>query len=303
MSLPQQSRTSTAKAYFERKQFSKGKSHHRTIRIITTTIGEYRTFAGRIDISNAGTGTGGKQRDADHLHDIASLYNDGKALAYWTDGSLRKSKDMDDVLGAGVAWQEKDGQGKWAYKTSMYSLGVNTGTSADAELFGIAAGLRLAVEKAEKDVGVKHVRILSDCVRVMKGIQDGTITLLGPAVSSPWALQQVYDHADILVRKGIKIELVWVKGHALSEGNAHADRAAAEVVKMQKGSKEKARFVKWGEAPACIAAMGRDSVEEWYWRVNRERHLQGKEEGDEESEDDESEPMDISDDDSASSTS
>jgi hypothetical protein len=136
MSPPQQSRTSAAKAYLERKQFSEGKSHHRTIRIITTTIGEYRTFAGRIDISKAGTGTGGK-----------------------------------------------------------------------------------------------------------------------------------------------------------------------EVVKMQKGSKEKARFVKWGEAPACIVAMGRDSVEKWYWRVNRERHLQRKEEGDEESEDDESEPMDISGDDSASSTS
>jgi hypothetical protein len=30
---------------------------------------------------------------------------------------------------------------------------------------------------------------------------------------------------------------------------------------MQKGSKEKARLVKWEELPERIAAMGRDSVE------------------------------------------
>jgi ribonuclease HI len=125
----------------------------------------------------------------------------------------------------------------------MYSLGVNTGTSEDAELFGIAAALHLAAEKAKKDRGVRHVRVLSDCVRVMQGIQRGSITHLGPAVSSPWALQQVYDNADILVGLGVKVELVWVKGHAQSEGNCGADAAATEVVQIQKGNKEKPRFL------------------------------------------------------------
>jgi hypothetical protein len=48
--------------------------------------------------------------------------------------------------------------------------------------------------------------------------------------------------------------------------------------------------------------MGRDSVEEWYWRVNKERFLKGEEEGDEE-DGDGSEARDISDDDSSCSIS
>jgi ribonuclease HI len=242
MSLPQQPRFN---AYVERKQRFERDSHRRTIRIINTTIGEYRTFSGQIDISTAGTGE--EHSDADHLHDIASLYEDGKALRYLAGGIIARAGDGDDVLGAGVAWQEKDDQGRWAYRTSMYSLGVNTGTSTNAELFGIAAALRLAVEMAGKDGGMKHVRVLSDCATVMKGIQDASITLLGPAVFSPEALQQVYGNADFLVGLGVKVELVWVKGHAQSEGNRHADRVAAEVVWMQKGNKEKARFVKSGK--------------------------------------------------------
>jgi hypothetical protein len=104
---------------------------------------------------------------------------------------------------------------------------------------------------------------------------------------------------------GVKLSLAWVKGHAQSEGNNHADRVAKEVVWMQMGSKEKPRFLKRREVPECVAAMGTDSVEEWYWRVNKERLLRGDEEEEEEEEEEEddgngSEDMQFSDDDSGS---
>jgi hypothetical protein len=111
-------------------------------------------------------------------------------------------------LGAGVAWQEKNEQGRWAYKTSIYSLGVHTGTSADAGLFGITTALRLVVEKVGKDAGVKHVRIPLDYARMLQCVWDRGITLLGSAGFSPWALQQVYDNADLLVGLGVEVGLV-----------------------------------------------------------------------------------------------
>jgi ribonuclease HI len=282
------SRTKTAaiEAYNERKQLLEHEAHRRTVCIINTIIGDGRKFPGQISIDNSGKPKA--KRDADHLQEFASLYENGKALALWTDGSLSQAaKDYDDVLGAGVAWQEKDRQGRWEWKTSMYSLGVHTGSGADAELFGITAALHLAAEKAEKDKGVVHVRILSDCVRVMQATMSGKGKglVLRPAATSPWALQQIYDYADILVGMGVEVELAWVKGHAQSGGNNHADRVAREVVRMQKGSKENARFLKKKEVPERIAAMGTDSVEEWYWRVNKERLLRGDEEEDEDEDD------------------
>lgn len=71
------------------------------------------------------------------------------------DGSRRQDAAMNAVLGAGVAWQGMTGEeemkeGEVRYKSTTYPLGMETGGSEDAELFAIAAALRLAVERAER---------------------------------------------------------------------------------------------------------------------------------------------------------
>lgn len=134
----------------------------------------------------------------------------------------------------------------------------------------------------------------------MKGLESGSISTLGPAVSSPWALQVVYDVTDALIARGIAVELAWVKRHALSEGNRLADSAAAEGAEME-AMERKRKFVRRKEVPELIAMMGIDSIEEWYWRANKELLLLGEEEAPSDVESDGSSSgsaeMDISDDD------
>ena len=215
--------------------------------------------------------------DADHLQDMWGAFTEGKAAVYWADGSRRQDASGEAVLGAGVAWQVQDDEGEWRYESKTFALGHETGESADAELFGIAAALGLAVEKVEQQQKIERVRVFSDCADVLEWIKDGTISILGPAVGPIWALQEVFDCVDFLAENQVEVELVWVKGHAKSEGNRAADRAASAGAKMQ-GVRGKRGFVKRKEAPELIAMMGQDSVEEWYCRANKERLLRGEEE-------------------------
>lgn len=63
----------------------------------------------------------------------------------------------------------------------------------------------------------------------------------------------------------------------------------------------KRKFVRRKEVPELIAMMGIDSIEEWYWRANKELLLLGEEEAPSDVESDGSSSgsaeMDISDDD------
>jgi ribonuclease HI len=281
MSRPKNPLQDLKEAYSDRRWRLEQECEARRIHIINANIGQYRAFSGRIEVNirEAKSAT-----DEDHLHDIKSTYDDGKALAYWTDGSHRYKSDGNAVTGAGVAWQERNPQGEWVWETKMYGLGENTGSINDAELYGIASGLRLAVEKADKKPPgyYQHVRVLSYSARVLTEIENGRISILGPAVSSPWALQQVYDHTDTLMQMGVDVRLVWVKGHARSEGNGHADRAAGEAVMMQMEGRKRGKWVLKRDVPELIARMGQDSVDEWYWRVNGEMLCRGEEEKEEE---------------------
>ena len=67
-----------------------------------------------------------------------------------------------------------------------------------------------------------------------------------------------------------------MKGHAQSEGNYCADAAAREVVQIQTGNKEEPRLLWKEEVSGYVVGMSTDPVEEWFWRVNRERLLRGE---------------------------
>ncbi|KAF2827887.1 hypothetical protein CC86DRAFT_265245, partial [Ophiobolus disseminans] len=246
-------------------------------RIINNTIGEHRIFAGTVIFRDRLEAR--RCKDTDLLSGIKDQYSTGKAIAYWTDGSLKHSNaDTRAILGAGVVHQARNKLGKSKWKIYSYELGEATGSSSDAELFGVAAALGLAVERVlRSEAGsVERVRVFTDNRLNLEAIEAGTIRLFGPAVSAPWALQNIYDHVDFLVERGVRVELVWLKAHALSEGNIKADQAAFGAVQKQlHSSARESGFKRKETVPAEIAKMGQNSIEERYWRVNSWYLLEG----------------------------
>ncbi|KAF2849075.1 hypothetical protein T440DRAFT_469512 [Plenodomus tracheiphilus IPT5] len=258
------------------------------MRIINATIGSNRVYAGSVSIGEEPVVA--LMNDAEHLDNIQDLIEAETAAVFWADGGMKTDHNGEDVLGAGVAWREKSGEleegevdeGVVEWKAESFELGRDTGSVHDSELFAIASALRLAMERMRKrpEPMLKFVQILSDSQTVLRGLGGNTIEHLGPAVSAPWALQQVYDFTDALVSGGVAVELVWVKGHALSDGNQRADAAAREGWRRQMGVVGERRWGRRCEVPEQIATMGTDAIEEWYWRKNKVGLCNGREEGD-----------------------
>ena len=258
-------------AYRKRAERYENESYYRAIRIINITIGKHAVFAGSITLEEPLRDRKAKARsDEDLLASVTAQYDAGNVAAYWADDSIKRTKAHDDILGAGVAWRERDEQGYWAWQTQSFPLGLETGSVTDTKLFGIAAALGLAVERIGS---ISVVKVFSDSQTVLRGIQRSDIWSLGRAVSSPWALEDVYNHAEVLTKAGVGVELVWVKGHAWSIGNIKADGAAAEAARSQLGMKR--RWIRKEDASTEMVRGGRDSVEEWLARQNRHWILEG----------------------------
>jgi len=66
---------------------------------------------------------------------------------------------------------------------------------------------------------------LTDRRRLLGGIPSNN-TDIGPFISHRLAIQDLYDGADWLVARGVKLELAWVKARDKAVGNKMADRAA-----------------------------------------------------------------------------
>ncbi|KAE8864358.1 hypothetical protein PTNB29_04322 [Pyrenophora teres f. teres] len=258
----------------QRRRYLRNESRRRRRRIIAAMMGESRVFKGGIKVEKEPEG------NARYLEDIQRAYNDGNALVYWTDGSVQRGN-----LGAGVAWEREVQGGNKTWVTTEIPLGQDTGSSTDTELYAIKAALQLAVERTEDAPGIRHVWILSDCLPVLQGLESGKIIDLGPAVSSSWALKDVYDLTDRLIRDSVTVDIVWVKAHAQSTGNQHADAAAARAASSQR-SREMRGLTKRSEVPSFVRGMGKDCEDEWLYRANKRWF----EEGGEEEEEDETPP-------------
>jgi hypothetical protein len=159
----------------------------------------------------------------------------------------------DPVLGAGVAWQVRDEQGSWAWASKSFVLGLKTGSVMDTELFGIRAALGLAVERIGT---LEAVKVFSDSVNVLDLIGRGEIWALGPAVSLPWTLEDVYNHAAVLTKEVARggtdtvEEWLWRKNKfwimegkkprddAQARGDDEGEAASDEFAEMDISSKE-----------------------------------------------------------------
>jgi ribonuclease HI len=233
-------------------------------RIRDLMLGRKRSFAGEIRTDRDEAWAD----DACRLHDILEVLHADRAVAYWVDGSLGGKHDKQGVVGAGVVWQT----GQHEY-TCTYKLGRWTGDSGDAEVFGIAAALGRAKKSIEKGKKYELVRVYSDAKALLEQLRKGSLCTLGPLLVKKTALQALFERAEWLQEKGVKVELIWVKGHKNSVRNNLADATASKAVQEgavdSYGSAMSRRWMSRADVPTWCTEMGPDWADEWLSRANR----------------------------------
>jgi hypothetical protein len=164
-----------------------------------------RRLAARVFVDN----TDGRMGDSARIQALVDKTWDGQHVdgvplswqAYWTDASV-----VEDRLGASVVkvLGVTKVNGHWAIASDAehWHLGRYSGKSVDAELFGIAAALEMAVaEYHSREGALRRVHVYSDAATILSALDASTCRVLGPITASagPLAIQQVYDRADELM--------------------------------------------------------------------------------------------------------
>ena len=243
----------------------RGKST-RLKRLHDSLLGPHPVFPGTIIIPDS---IEARLEDNTRTQDLESSLICGTAQVYWVDGSNNHG-----FLGAGVAWQE---DGQWF--TASHPLGPadTLGGCCDAELFAIAAALGQAQGHVQRGNALEIVKIFSDAMDVLERLRIGRCHILGPLLAEETALKGLYVRAHWLKDHNVRIELIWVKGHANSAGNVHADAAACKATHDQAMNPPPPTpffsIVKTDlDVPQIWRDRGQDWIDEWLWRANR-KHL------------------------------
>lgn len=184
-------------------------------------VGSQNRFKGNITINHEE----GRFDDTVRIQSIKDRYSSEQYLAYWTDGSLNQG-----VLGAAVVWRGAGQQ----WHTRGFAVGKDIGHSQSAEIYGVAQALKIAADQSQTQRSVKLVTIFTDSASLLSALKSGSPCDLGPMISGQFALQVIHERTNWLESKGIRVDLIWVKGHASSEGNNKADRIATQTVGLQK---------------------------------------------------------------------
>lgn len=201
-----------------------------------------------------------------------------ETVLYWTDGSHYAG-----VSAAAVAWPTRYDDHR-CYDTTNYELGYLTGGSQDAELFALAAAMGLAQTKTEEDEKIKFVKIYCDSSGLLSALSTGDHSILGPLVWTKTALRFLYEKAGCLHERGVSVELIWVKGHANSEGNIKADSVAFQTIQDQIRKRSgthsgitprpETQLMTVENVPEMWEQLGQDWVHEWLYRANHEIMVQ-----------------------------
>ncbi|UPX16373.1 uncharacterized protein EKO05_0006780 [Ascochyta rabiei] len=237
---------------------------HRLQRICDSILGPKPTFPGTIIIPDSVVA---KLEDATRLQNIENDLKLRQAQVCWVDGSNRNG-----FLGAGVVWRDSE-----QLYSASYQLGPNTkGDSTDAEVIAIAAALGRAKKYTQRGHQYQLVRIYSDAREVLKHIRNGTCHAVGPLLVRKTALEGLYARAYWLKAHKVRVELIWVKGHANSEGNQSADAVASNAVSEQIITRNATPSTSCipktvNDVPDLWKSLGQDWVDEWLWRANDAR--------------------------------
>ena len=143
-------------------------------------------------------------------------------ISLWTDGSRLE----DGRVGAAAVYKDRD---RW--RSHKFGLGSNKEVF-DAELYGIAEGLRIAQRLSQRREGCKTVRIFSDSQAALKAVQQAGIL-------SQWLTTRIRERAESLAAQGLEVELHWVPGHVGCFGNEEADKAAKQAAAKIPGRAER----------------------------------------------------------------
>jgi ribonuclease HI len=233
-------------------------------------LGRNPTFSGKVIISLPSEA---REPDSVRLMNDDKNIELGHTIVYWADGSYACSGSSAGYMGAAVAWLDGD-----RYSVESYELGRYTGNSEDAEIFAIAAALGKAKNEVWESMDIHLVKVYSDAMGILQALANGTPCRVGPMLSNEnTAIRAIYDRAKWLANKGVELELLWVKGHSESTGNALADRAAYDAVSDQAERLIPAAW-QWDSRPGKRMTgenvpepwkhMGSDWVEEWLSRAN-----------------------------------
>jgi ribonuclease HI len=172
-----------------------------------------RVFAGSININDRAA----RMNDADRLKDFENHYNTRQALVYWTDGSYTRSHGGTAV----VVWHEPGG---WA--TRGYNINGIISGAQEAEIYAIAKAFQIAADTVKLRNTVSLVRIFTDSQADLQGLLRRIVIDVGPLIAGKYALHILHERSAWLEEQGVRVELVWVKGHCKSAGNKLADRTA-----------------------------------------------------------------------------
>ncbi|KAF2119964.1 hypothetical protein BDV96DRAFT_566445 [Lophiotrema nucula] len=187
-------------------------------------------------------------------------------LVFYADGSHNR---LDGYLGAGVAWEEQTGM-----QSLQYGLGRYTGTAADAEVYAISAALELAVKRVGPQKGsgkVRVVRVLTDSREALRDLTTCTASSLGPMIDGKYAVQGIFQSTEQLAQQGVRVHLVWVKGHGDVAGNIAAHRAAFQAVTVQ--ARQPVRTI---TLPKAVKDAGPDYIQEWLFNASEPWFSSGK---------------------------
>lgn len=256
---------SRARLYTTFKKFRDGRKA-RLQQLCDKLLGASRSFPAHIDIPSHEIA---KATDERRLRDVKDEIELDNAEIYWTDGSQRRG-----FLGAGVFWQRHSGTGG-----AWYKLGSSTeGCSSDAELFAVAAALYRAKRSVQGNRSVRLVRIYTDARAVLDSLRLRSYPWIGPLHNNEIALQGLFETAEWLVAEGVRLELIWVKGHSGSEGNKSADKLATKAVSRQiaAGKKAMPRINKYHKTPDMWKPFGTAWATERLYRKYRSRNFENE---------------------------
>ncbi|KAH0495005.1 hypothetical protein TgHK011_008581 [Trichoderma gracile] len=165
--------------------------------------------------------------------------SDHHHLVLFVDGSIRpkgrRESGLSATAGTAVGYKPLGGNQIWVER--YFSPAKCKGKALRAEIIAILNGLKVAAVEVELFRGREtrnpdspaaniRVTILSDCTRALHLLERLQNIAADPELLNSRIMSELVAVSQYLHRKGVEVNLRWVRGHSTSKGNALAHSAA-----------------------------------------------------------------------------